>query len=81
MSARAELSKTIDQAFGVARLFTGNDDRAQEVVLDAIRALEDGDEAATSLLGETLKSGVRWRAEFPAQAERAFALLPRNYNR
>jgi hypothetical protein len=75
------VSEVLEHAFRAALMLTGRADLAENAVLDGIAGLESNDDLEKALVGKTVESAFRRRANFPNQSQQALALLPRELYR
>ena len=76
MTAKSEISKAIEKAFGAAFLLTGSMEVAENAVLDGIATFEFGDIVDDVLLLETVRSAIRQQVDFPGRSEQAVSEFP-----
>ena len=71
------ISRALEHAFRAALLLTGRADLAENAVLEGIAGSESNEDLEKALIGKTVESVFRRRADFPNPSEQALALLPR----
>jgi hypothetical protein len=81
MTAEAQISRTIDEAFRAAYLLSGSSEIAENAVLAGIAALDVTGVAVQTLIVESAKAAIRQRPRISRPWDRASSNLSRELQR